>query len=119
MKKFSEKLQICLDLRGKNAYQLSLGTGISRSTISLYLRDKRFPKPAQCYRIADYLNVSPAYLLGLTDQIYVPTIKPTNSLTGGDDEKKALLDEIMSVCSFESTNNLKTILSVVKAMAKK
>ena len=34
-------------------------------------------------------------------------------------KKKALLDEIMSVCSFESTDNLKTILSVVKAMAKK
>ena len=119
MKTFSEKLRLCLDLRGKTAYQLSVGTGISRSALSRYLKGDRFPKPAQCYRIADYLNVSPAYLLGLTDQIYAPIIKPSNSLTGGDDEKKALLDEIMSVCSFEKAENLKTILSVVKAMAKK
>lgn len=119
MKKFSEKLKICLDLRGKNAYQLSIGTKISRSTISLYLRDKRFPKPAQCYRIAEYLNVSPAYLLGLTDQIYAPIVKPANTIEGVDEEKQALMNEIMSVCSFESKDNLKTILSVIKAMAKK
>lgn len=119
MKTFSEKLKICLELRGKNANQLSIMSKISKSTISRYLKGDRFPKPAQCYRIAEALNVSPAYLLGLTDQIYEPIVKPSNSLTGGDDKKKALLDEIMSVCSFEDIDNLKTILSVVKAMAKK
>lgn len=119
MKLFKDKLKTCLDLRGKRAYQLSLGTGIARSTICRYLKGDRFPKPAQCYRMAEYLNVSPAYLLGLTDQMYEPVIKPNNSLDGRDEEKQTILDEIMSICSFESTDNLKTILSVVKAMAKK
>ena len=121
MLSFAERLKKCMRLRGMSALQLSLITHISRSSICLYLQGARNPKTSQIYKLAQALSVAPSYLLGLTDQMFVPDIKPTISLYHNEEDemRKALLDELLSICSYEETDNLKTILNVVKTLARK
>lgn len=56
-------------LRGYTQVQMQTMTGIGRGTYSKIERGKRTMSVVQCIRIADALNTSTDYLLGLTDQI--------------------------------------------------
>ena len=117
---FADRLKKAMQLRSKRQIDVCLACGISRTMMSLYLSGKRTPKLPTINKIAVFLNVEPSFLLGLTDQMFIPTIKPIISLYPNeeDDIRKALLDEITSICSFEDTDNLKTILNVIKTLAK-
>lgn len=62
MKTFREKV---LDLRGKlgiSQKELSEKAGIGKRTLITYEAGERFPQPAQLYKLAKALGVSPDYL---------------------------------------------------------
>ena len=61
---FAERLNTALLLRGKKQVDLVQATGVNKSTISRYLRGEREPKQIALYKIAVFLEVSEAWLLG-------------------------------------------------------
>ena len=68
---FSERLKVAMEFRGKKAIDVADGCGLQRGTISLYLHNKRIPKKENIYKIADYLQVNRAFLLGISDNLIV------------------------------------------------
>lgn len=115
---FKDRLLLALQLRQMSAYRLAQKTGITRQAISLYTQGKMIPKQDQIQRMALALNVDYTYLLGITDTMVSPVMKPSNSLVNVSQIKQSLLNEIMSICSYEEEENLKVILSVVQTLAK-
>lgn len=67
--KFSTRLSYALKLRGKRPVDLSDDTGLSQSLISQYLNDKFEAKNDKIAIIAQYLNISPLFLMGWSDEI--------------------------------------------------
>ena len=114
---FKERLKKALDLRGMTAYQLSVKTSISRSSICLYLQGKRTPKTEQIYRMASALEISVSYLLGLTNSIIDPVIRPLNTL-GEKSEKEIVIDEITANLTWLDIDTLKNLNAMVKAITK-
>ncbi len=64
---FSERLQHLLALRDWDQKDLADKTGITAATISRYITNKASPNGEYIKIIAETLNVSADYLLGLTD----------------------------------------------------
>lgn len=65
-----------MTLRGVNSTNLSEKTGISKGLISRYVNGKLLPRQTNLYLISSYLDCSPAYLMGLQDEVTpMPTIK--------------------------------------------
>lgn len=64
-----ERLAEALELRHMNASELSKLVGISKSTISYYLKDKYTPKQDKIWSMAKHLNVSPSWLMGFNVDI--------------------------------------------------
>lgn len=62
MKTFSEKLVACRAALGLSQAELSVRAGIGKRTITSYETDGRLPQPAQLYKLAKALGVSPEYL---------------------------------------------------------
>ena len=61
---FTERLQKAMDIRGIKQVELVEKTGISKSAISQYLSGAFVPKQKNTYKLADALNVDPAWLMG-------------------------------------------------------
>lgn len=61
---FSERLQKAMTVRGIKQIELVEKTGISKSAISQYLSGAFVPKQKNTYKLADALNVDPAWLMG-------------------------------------------------------
>lgn len=78
---FGERLQYALNMRNKKASDLSRATGLSQSLISQYLSDKFEAKNDKAVLIANYLNVDPLWLMGLSDEM---VSQPTNTQWGDD-----------------------------------
>ena len=117
---FGKRLEKCLRLRGKKAIDVAVACDFSRGMMSNYLNGKRVPRMDRTIEIANYLNVSPYYLLGLADNMVVAEQKVLNSLVYDEEAemKLALVHEITSLLTFEDLDTLKTILPVVKALCK-
>ena len=117
---FANKLSNLMKLRKTNGKELSQKTGISRSSICLYLKGERVPKTEQIHRLAHALNTNPAYLLGLTDQIYIPTTKPLNSLTDDPEKemKRALCLELEEIASYLSNENIQVLITIARTLSK-
>ena len=60
----AERLNEALRLRDKKQIDLVQATGVNKSTVSRYLRGEREPKTPALYKLALFLNVSEAWLLG-------------------------------------------------------
>lgn len=60
----ADRLNEALKLRGKKQIDLVQATGVNKSTISRYLRGEREPKTTALYKLAFFLEVSEAWLLG-------------------------------------------------------
>ena len=119
MNDFGTRLQNALTLRGKRPIDLANAIGIPKSNISLYLSGKRpMPKLKTIRKIAEYLNVSPSYLLGLSDQMVVPIIQPTNTVDGSKSQKSIIIDEIMANCTWLDLETLKNISAMIETLAK-
>lgn len=68
---FQSKIPILfqeLELQKKSAADLSKATGISQGNISDWKKGKSKPTTAALALVADFLNTSTEYLLGLTDK---------------------------------------------------
>lgn len=122
METFAKRLKLAMDMRGKKAIEVADGCHISRGIVSLYLNGKRQPKQKQVLKIAEYLNVLPTYLMGWGDQMSAYEGKQFVALTDEAKEEVILIREIISeiqaICSYESVDNLKVILNVVKTLAR-
>lgn len=59
-----DRLKIALDLAGRRPVDLANATGISRSSISQYLSGYAKPTDVNAYKMAKYLGVTEAWLIG-------------------------------------------------------
>lgn len=67
MGSFAERLHRAMAMADIKPVDLCTITGIGKSSISQYLSGEYKPKQKNIYLIATALNVSPAYLMGFTD----------------------------------------------------
>ena len=81
---FSERLRTSMDAANMKAVELHEMTGISKASISEYLSGSYEPKQRNIFKIAQALNVSPSYLMGVSDTPKAPASDepPTTSPTG-------------------------------------
>ncbi len=109
-----------MESRGKKAVDIANNCKIDKGSVSHYLKNEWKPKLEKIVEIANYLNVDVGFLLGMQDNLCGKEGKLTNSIMPSKDEiiRNELLREIRVICSYEDTETLKTILSVVKTLAK-
>jgi transcriptional regulator with XRE-family HTH domain len=62
------RIQNAREIRGFRAIDIAKEVGVGKSVWSLYESENRIPSLATLIRIAEALNVSTDYLLGLTDE---------------------------------------------------
>lgn len=80
---FSDRLRTSMDAASMKAVELHELTGISKASISEYLSGSYEPKQRNIFKIAQALNVSPSYLMGVSDTPKAPvstellTVSPT------------------------------------------
>ena len=72
---FSSRLRYAMQYSGLRATDLSELTGLSRATISEYLKGRYVPKQKNMGDLAKALHVQPTFLMGLTD--FKPTRAPS------------------------------------------
>jgi len=65
--KFSQRLSFCMRQRKLNGAELSTLSGVTTATISRYINGLREPSVSNVILLANALNVSVDYLLGLHD----------------------------------------------------
>lgn len=123
---FSERLKRAMEYRNKTITDISIHCGLSKGLLSNYLNGKFTAKQKNIYIIAKYLEVSPSYLLGITDQMIITSRKDLNCILpeNTDEYKKKenqrlLVDEIISICTYQDEETLRTILTIVKSLDKR
>ena len=77
---FSERLRASMDSANMKAVELHERTGISKASISEYLSGNYEPKQRNIFKIAQALNVSPSYLMGVNDDPQSPVQSPAPAL---------------------------------------
>lgn len=65
---FKNRLQETMNLRGMSAAELSRRSGLNKSALCRYLQGKLRPKPDAAIALAEALGVSPAWLVGFSDE---------------------------------------------------
>lgn len=119
MKDFGARLQLAMDLREKRPVDVANNCNISRGAMSMYLSGKRQPKADIIATISNYLDISPLYLMGITDNVFSnKAIKPSNSLTQEINVKQALIEEINVLISWCDEDELRKILDIIKVVKK-
>ena len=97
---WSEKVKRMLADRNMNQKELSEKSGITRASISRYLKGNRRPRIDVVINVAKALGVEPEELLDEDEKVISPmeAIKLSFARNGGnltEDEKKELVDMIM------------------------
>ena len=72
MNEFARRLQIAMDNAGITQAGLARVTGINQGTLNHYLRGRYLAKQDRVYALADALNVSPSWLMGLDESAEEP-----------------------------------------------
>lgn len=67
MATLAQRLQTALDINNMTAAELSRKTGISKGSISQYLKGTIVPKQDKIYAFSQALNVTPAWLMAFDD----------------------------------------------------
>ena len=70
-----------------NAAKLSALSGVSEAAISRYIRSARLPSTDNLIALANALNVSADYLLGLTDSLDSRKLVSLYSMATNDDKR--------------------------------
>lgn len=100
--KLAERLCVCLDDRGWNASKLASKANISKSSISTYMSGDQCPSISLIVKLAEALEVSTDYLLGLSDlESPKEDLKTVYALTGLSDEAIIALKEIYDMSKQE------------------
>lgn len=84
---FSERLSFCMKERNLNGIELSALSGVTAATVSRYLNGLRNPTVENVVLLADALNVSVDYLLGLHDVPDDKILISAYSKASGDDKR--------------------------------
>lgn len=120
---FADRLKKAMEYRQKTITDISENCGLSKGLISNYLNGKFNAKQKNIKIIADYLEISPSYLLGITDQFVIPIENEFKVLSSINQEeitiKNSLIEEIKSICTFQNEETLRTILTIVKSLDKR
>ena len=88
-KNFAERLSAAMKKADLTQAELSRKTKIGKPAISQYLSGKVIPKQDKAYLLATKLNVSPSWLMGLSNNMYDNDVSPF----GSDDEIEKYLEE--------------------------
>ena len=115
---FKDRLKLCIDYRQINSLQLSIKTGISRSSICLYLKGERVPKTEQINRLALALDVDMMYLLGLSDSMVKLEYNVHQHLFGEPSEEELLIDELKANITWLNVDELRMLNQMVKTLVK-
>mgnify|MGYP002707458910 CR=1 FL=1 len=85
--KFQDRLAFCMQLKNLNGAELSSISGISAATISRYLNNLRKPTIENVVALADALDVSVDYLLGLHNVSDDKKLLSAYSIASADDRR--------------------------------
>lgn len=87
LNKFQERLSACMQAKGLNGAELSALSGVTAATISRYLNNLRQPNIENIVALADALDVSVDYLLGLHDVSDDKKLLSAYSIASADDRR--------------------------------
>lgn len=121
MSSFGERLKLALELRSKRPIDLATDLNIPKGNVSMFINDKRpMPKLKTLQKIANYLDVSVSYLMGIDNQMFAPNFEVVVNLaqTPEQEMRKALTFEIEQDLSQLDLETLKTIRNIVKQFRK-
>lgn len=90
---FKDRLRLAIDRSGLSQAAVGRKAGIRRQIISDYLKGKYEAKQENIYRLAKALNVTEAWLMGLSDSSMDTKSNPTEA-NGNLDEKK--IDDLVA-----------------------
>ena len=108
----AERMQVALSIANMKQVELSRLTGIDAGTISNYVYGKYAPKKDRVYKIAEALNVNPAWLMGYDVPMERETTPPESiKLTEGE----SMLLELFRLVPEE---NQQVVLDMIKAALK-
>lgn len=117
---FKNRLDYAMKLRNIKAAELSRRTGISEATISQYKSGYAEPKRKKLGILADALNVSPAWLMGLDVPIHAEEIIELNNQIL--DEKKNPSDdsETLLIEYYRRLNDLQkeAVMTMMESMGR-
>lgn len=77
---FSNRLKEAIQSKNMKQSELVSKTGIPKSSISSYLSGKYVPKQTNIYKLANALNVEPAWLMGTENKTFEQDLKLNNIL---------------------------------------
>ena len=113
---FKDRLNKAMALRNMKAIDLSEKTGISKARISQYVNGIYTPKSKSTYIIAQALNVSETWLMGI--DVPMEPQKAGIENAPSDTTKSALIKEIIEKLSKLSPNNQKIVIDLIDTMLK-
>lgn len=119
MMTFVERLKNAMRYRGKTQTDIAVNCGIDKGNLSHYLKGDCMPKQATIMKIANYLEVSPSYLLGLDSNMLFNTNNVIVNLGKDKTNREMMIDEITANLTWLDDDTLKTINQMVKALRKK
>jgi transcriptional regulator with XRE-family HTH domain len=92
---FADRLREAIKIRNETQTELSRRTGISKSSISRYLKGDWEGKQEAVYALALTLDVSEAWLMGFDAKMERASVKPVTEISDGlDDDVRRLLGEL-------------------------
>ena len=119
MTTFGQRLKKCMELRGKRLIDVSIACGISKGNLSRYMNDKLpMPKIDTINKLATYLEVSPTYLLGISDQMIVYSVKPSINLNGEETKRDIIMKELYANLTWLDNDTLENVSLIVRTLAK-
>lgn len=117
METFAERLRFAMKHRGKTQTDIAVNCNIDKGNLSHYLKGDWLPKQEIIIRIANYLEIEPMFLLGLTDNMVKLDYKVHQSILGKTEEE-LLLEELQANLTWCSLEELKMLNTIVKTLVK-
>lgn len=113
---FKDRLNKAMALRGMKAIDLSEKTGISKARISQYVNGVYTPKSKSTYVIAQALNVSETWLMGI--DVPMEPLRTENVSANSSSVKSALIKEIIEKLAKLTPNNQQVVVDLIETMLK-
>ena len=117
---FKNRLNYAMKLRNVKAADLSRRTGISESTISQYRSGYTEPKRGKLGILADALDVSPAWLMGLDVPMHADEIIEINNNILKEKKNPTDDSEMRLIEYYRRLNDLqkKAVMTMMESMGK-